>query len=234
MPPRRAPVAIVSTMDRPFGDVVKLRWECVDLAATARRLASCGFLVFPAGAFALPSLQVTFGRSGDGADRLRLVDRDVDAPAPAATSVHANGIIDLVAVGWATVDTDRFLAGTGQVLWERAADDPHLGALAHRTVADTGTAAVLLEPNTEGLLAATLARHGEGPVALYLRAGAGGLSGLAAVVRAAGGSTSAVRDGPLGASVLLAGGPVSGPHLIALRPTADAGGDGRPAGTIRP
>ena len=227
-------------MDRPFGDVVRLRWECVDLAATAQRLASWGFSVSPAGGLALPSLQVAFGRSADGADRLRLDDREVDAPtptgisAPAATSAHPNGISDLVAVGWATVDTDRFLAGTGQVRWERAADDAHLGAFAQRTVADIGTGAILLEPNTEGLLSATLARHGEGPVALYLRAGPGGLIGLSAAVRAAGGSTSAVRDGPFGPSVLLAGGPVSGPHLIALQPAADAGGDGRPAGTIPP
>jgi hypothetical protein len=73
----------------------------------------------------------------------------------------------LLAVGWATVDWERAAAELGQAALEPADPEPALGARAWR--ARTGSIdLVLLEPSTEGRLAAFLARHGEGLAVLYL------------------------------------------------------------------
>lgn len=73
----------------------------------------------------------------------------------------------LLAVGWATVDIERTLEDLGVPGARPAADEPLLGARAWRV--DAGAVTVLvLEPSTEGRLAAALARHGEGIRALYL------------------------------------------------------------------
>ena len=79
-----------------------------------------------------------------------------------------------VALGWATVDLDRVVAdlvaaGVDRRTVEPAPDDEAMGALARRVPVEDGTL-LLLEPRTEGRLAAALARYGEGPVALYVRA----------------------------------------------------------------
>ena len=74
-----------------------------------------------------------------------------------------------MAVGWATVDLERTFddlahrgpAGRGGAL---------LGARACRIDLD-GIAVLVLEPTTEGRLAAALARRGEGICALYVAAG---------------------------------------------------------------
>ncbi len=73
----------------------------------------------------------------------------------------------LAAVGWATVDGERTIAGLSGIEFRVAGPDALLGA---RTWwADIGaTALLVLEPITEGRLAAALARRGEGIVALYL------------------------------------------------------------------
>ena len=79
----------------------------------------------------------------------------------------------LVGVGWATVDLERTLAGlpddggaTGAGATD-VVDEPALGARA-RVVSTHGTALVILEPSTEGRLAAALARRGEGIACLYV------------------------------------------------------------------
>ncbi|HTC85863.1 MAG TPA: hypothetical protein VK656_04125, partial [Candidatus Acidoferrum sp.] len=100
-----------------------------------------------------------------------------------------------------------------------APDDPHLGAYAlRRRGPSDGVAPVLLEPRTEGRLSAALARHGEGPVVFYLGTAAGALRAVTDAVRTTGGSTTFVAPGPLGPSVLLTGGPASGPHLMVVEP----------------
>jgi hypothetical protein len=71
---------------------------------------------------------------------------------------------------------------------------------------------VLLEPSTEGRVAASLARDGEGPCALYL-APAAGLDAWVEAALERGVTVSARREGPFGAQVLLASGP-SGPHVV--------------------
>ena len=92
--------------------------------------------------------------------------------------------------------------------------DEHLGAVARlrEGAGLPGAWTVLLEPSTEGRVAASLARDGEGPCALYLRPAAG-LDAWAEAARERGVTVSARRDGPFGDQVLLASGP-SGPHVI--------------------
>jgi len=114
----------------------------------------------------------------------------------------------------------------------RPTPEPHLGARAivRATNGLPGEAIVLAEPTTEGRLAASLARHDEGPVALYLRPAAG-LDAWVGAARARQVSVSARRDGPLGPQVLVLpaadassavgragtiGAAMVGPHLIVV------------------
>jgi hypothetical protein len=76
----------------------------------------------------------------------------------------------LLAVGWATVDIERTvreLGGHDGAHARPVGDEPLLGATAWRLDAG-GVAILILEPTTEGRLAAALARRGEGICALYL------------------------------------------------------------------
>jgi len=95
---------------------------------------------------------------------------------------------------------------------------------------------VLLDPDTEGRLAAALARHAEGPAAIYV-----GMSGaLAAGVRirlARLGVRVSAGPGPFGPQMALTWAPASGPTLVIV-PARDPDVAGGPApggrGTIRP
>jgi hypothetical protein len=135
----------------------------------------------------------------------------------------------IVGIGWATVELDRASAELGASLhqpadaWTPADRDQLLGAaamLGPRLGLDAhGPRLVLLEPDTEGRLAASLARHGEGVAAVYV------VDTLAERVaqthRPAGDSPpgparSAIAAGPLGGARLVLGGPISGPHVIVL------------------
>ena len=117
-----------------------------------------------------------------------------------------------LALGWATVDLDRaersFLETfTGRMEREDARrDDVLLGARC-RTLRATDPSmplVVLVEPATEGRLAALLARHGEGPAVAWLRS-------VAVVSRPA---RSVATDGPFGPETLLPGSPRHGPHRL--------------------
>jgi hypothetical protein len=119
-----------------------------------------------------------------------------------------------LAVGWATVDLDRAaleLAGllAPGSMFEPAADCGLLGATCRVGRARDPSAAaptvVLLEPSTEGRLAATLARHGEGWCATWE---------ADAVVPE---RTSVVTDGPFGPERLVLGGRPDGPHRLLVR-----------------
>lgn len=161
------------------------------------------------------------------------LDLPGDACEPAAMA--------LAGVGWATVELDRAEAELGPYLGPMAgqdpagpdgAPDPHLGARTRPRPAAglPGEVLVLAEPDTEGRLAASLARDGEGPCVLYLRPGEG-LGAWLATARARGVATSAVRDGPLGPSVLVPGADVAGPHIVVVGwPVPASPGSG--AGTI--
>jgi hypothetical protein len=119
---------------------------------------------------------------------------------------------------WATVDLDRAmadLATTGDAL----PDDPLLGAAIRLVRRETGPPIALAEPTTEGRLAASLARFGEGPAGRYVAA-PNGLPAAARELAARGVRVSRPADGPFGRSVLVLGGPVAGPHLVLVAPAA--------------
>lgn len=133
----------------------------------------------------------------------------------------------LASVGWATVDLER-AAAEFEARWPGlrfiapVSADVVLGARARVAGTDVSAngpapiALVLLEPSTEGRLAASLARFGEGPTAVWVTPDRA--EGKPVEPR-----TSARFDGPFGPERLVLGGPIAGPHVLLL--------DG-PAGTI--
>jgi hypothetical protein len=137
--------------------------------------------------------------------------------------------LDLVAVGWATIDFDRAIAdlsvelGLPRGAFAAAAEDVALGA---RCLIASGALAgsrvpldlVLLEPSTEGRLAATLARSDEGPAAAWFATD--DLRAATLVWRHAGTTVAAQRDGPLGPASLLLDTPIHGPHRFLVQRAA--------------
>ena len=126
----------------------------------------------------------------------------------------------ILAVGWATVELDRAGLELASVLIPGTSFQPgppseHLGArcrlgwVAPAFVGDLAAIVVLLEASTEGRLAATLARHGEGWCATWE-------SGAVADEPGSEGRLSVVKSGPLGPERLLMGGPVSGSHRLVV------------------
>jgi hypothetical protein len=111
--------------------------------------------------------------------------------------------------------------------------DEHLGGRARlrEGAGLPGAWTVLLEPSTEGRVAASLARDGEGPCALYLRPAAN-LDAWVEAARARGVTVSARLEGPFGDQVMLASGP-TGPHVIVTEGRSPVSA-GPPAGTIAP
>ncbi len=134
----------------------------------------------------------------------------------------------LAGVGWATVELDRAEGELAEWLAGPAPDpaddiaEPLLGARARVRDSDglPGDEIVLLEPATEGRLAASLARDGEGPCALFLWPSRG-LDAWLVEAAARGVSVSARAEGPFGPSALVAGPAgagvgMAGPHLIVV------------------
>ena len=124
---------------------------------------------------------------------------------------------DVLAVGWATVELDRAARELSHLLavgarFEEAAPSVILGARCRSGPAAAGSRlwVALLEPASEGRLAGTLARDGEGWAVTWLRVAAPGLR------VAAPGPRSALRPGPFGPERLLADGRAAGPRRLAL------------------
>ena len=130
-----------------------------------------------------------------------------------------------VVPGWATVELDRAEvereAGTGGHAGDRersnatrlvgeAPDDDLLGARCRLLTVGDRPVEILLEPNTEGRLAASLARFGEGHVAVYLLVDPRDVDRA----RAAGNVLSAEGRGPFGPERLVVAGPRWGPHVV--------------------
>jgi hypothetical protein len=147
---------------------------------------------------------------------------EVRAIAAGVLAAAGQGEADLprvAVIGLATVDLERAAAAFRERLlpglgFEPVDDDILLGArgLVARQAGEP--AIVLLEPSTEGRLAAFLARHGEGPAAVWL-------DGRADVAE----ETGAARPeaaGPFGPERLLAGS-AAGPFVLVIT---------RPASTI--
>ena len=93
------------------------------------------------------------------------------------------------------------------------ADDPLLGARVRVLTADDGRLIAVAEPSTEGRLAATLARNGEGHAGTYLEATVD-LDVVAARAAAAKVPLSRPAVGPFGRSVLVLPGKGSSRLLI--------------------
>jgi hypothetical protein len=142
---------------------------------------------------------------------------DVDG---ALALVAGPALVELARI-WATVDLDRTLANLGiEPGAEATVPDAFLGAgVVVLPAGPDRPSLAVAEPITEGRLAATLARNGEGPAGRYL-AVTGGLGMARDRAAASGIAVSRVEDGPFGSSMLLLIGPVSGPHLILCEPTA--------------
>lgn len=209
----------------------RLTWQAAEPAELATALATRLGLLDPAdgdvpGASALDLgsalLEVRpWAREGPAdtptaGGRLMLEPVPGGEEAPGST---ASAPLVLAGIGWATVELDRADEELGPWLGDRLAHagevEPHLGAVARVRAAGgmPGEAFVLLEPSTEGRLAASLARDGEGPCALYLRP-TEGLRAWSAAARRRGVRLGRARQGPLGASRLVLGGPPAGPHLL--------------------
>ena len=117
-----------------------------------------------------------------------------------------------IAVGWATVDLERVASelaaelGISAAAFLPAADSIVLGArcrVAYGVLPDDQPLAIL-EPLTEGRLAATLARLGEGPAATWSRS---------PEVKP---GWSLARPGPFGFERLVPGGPAYGPYSLLI------------------
>ncbi|MBI3749880.1 MAG: hypothetical protein HY262_13710 [Chloroflexi bacterium] len=155
--------------------------------------------------------------------------REARAAAAGLRSLDARPL----AVGWATVELDRATAELA-VAFDLPGREPFLAAqrsvtlgAAARVAAGAGPdggSLVVLEPDTEGRLAAALARLGEGPVVTWLEVDRSG-HGVGAL-RGAGLRVSPERDGPFGPERLIAGpADIPGRHRLLVA---------RLAGTIRP
>jgi hypothetical protein len=117
----------------------------------------------------------------------------------AALAVEVAGPHRLVAIGWATVDIERTAADLMGTVLTEADPEPSLGARAW--IARNGWIDLLvLEPATEGRLAAHLARHGEGIAVLYVSTPAVGPTHPTALGRAG----RLVRPGALWGPFLIA------------------------------
>jgi hypothetical protein len=117
--------------------------------------------------------------------------------------------VRLRAVAIATVDLERAGAAFGGLL-EELPRDPLLGA---RVARAAGPGVVVAEPTSEGRLAATLARVGEGPTALYVAAGPAALDGIQARLISLG-ERPRRGDGPFGPQLLAWTRPPWGPHVL--------------------
>jgi hypothetical protein len=127
--------------------------------------------------------------------------------------------LETIGLGWATVDLERAATQPtpfGGVPVTRATDAPDdelLGARCRIVTFRDGPPVVLLEPSTEGRIAASLARRGEGLAVVYLAA-ARRDSALFARAASLGIAMSRPSPGPFGPSALVLGGPSWGPHLV--------------------
>jgi hypothetical protein len=130
-----------------------------------------------------------------------------------------------IAVGWATVDVDRAVVdlaaafGLGPERFRPTARSIALGCVGRvaRGVLLDGGSLALLEPDSEGRLAASLARLGEGPIVTWLLAPEPKTSVEA--LRTAGFTLSAERSGPFGLERLVVDGSRHGPHRLLVGPS---------------
>lgn len=117
----------------------------------------------------------------------------------------------LVALGLATVDTERFAHERG---WRIAPAPPDTILGAAVSGVEGAADLALLEPATEGRIAASLARWGEGPAVLYLWTA--DVTAARIAISGRGGRATAISAGPFGRAFAVVVGPVWGPHLVVV------------------
>jgi hypothetical protein len=116
-----------------------------------------------------------------------------------------------LAIGWATVEAERAERELAEALgvsigvFADAPDDPLLGARCRTAQGGPASFVTVLEPATEGRLAWSLARLGEGPLVVWLALADLPVEGL-----------SAPADGPFGPERLVVGAPRDGRHVLLL------------------
>ncbi len=128
---------------------------------------------------------------------------------------------DAVAVGWATVELDRAARELAHLLPAGAAfsDAPRSDALGARCMLGPAAGAsrpavILLEPDTEGPLAGTLARFGEGWAAVWAMSRTTAEPATAEVTTTR--ARTVARPGPIGPERLLPGEGAAGRHRLAV------------------
>jgi len=151
--------------------------------------------------------------ASDGWERLVAAGENILARVMSDSPVLEGATI--IAIGWATVEIERaemeLEAAIGdRGSWAEAPRDALLGARAavYGPVAAASPLLVVLEPDTEGRLAASLARHGEGVAAIYVTTRQG------AVLVA--GAFGIPAGGPLGRGRRLARGGIGEPSIVVL------------------
>jgi hypothetical protein len=206
-----------------------VRWIASDAPRVRATLAAALEIVVPAGhpvvirGLRLEIVEDVPLHGGRAADRLEVDAADLRPGAVSTSEVHASVAARIVGLGWATVDADRVAAAWAGAHWAAAARDSLVGARALLgSAAAPGSASaepgatvaiVLLEPDTEGRLAAALARHGEGPTALYIELPEAAAAGARTRVARLGVRVSA-GPGPFGPGIAIAGSPAWGPTLV--------------------
>lgn len=118
--------------------------------------------------------------------------------------------------GWATVDLDRaetaLVDDPGPPPIATSVSDVLLGAKGRYLEFADGQGTILLEPSTEGRLAAALARHGEGHLATFVLAG----PDAERHAREAGLPMTSLGAGPFGPERLVLGGSRWGPFILLI------------------
>jgi hypothetical protein len=166
------------------------------------------------------------------AQRIASAWREAADDAAAIRSLNARPL----GIGWATVDLDRATAELavdlgllGPGVFRPARRSAVLGGacrVADGVLPDDGLL-VVLEPDTEGRLAGSLARLGEGPLVAWLAGEATGPDldpvDTAAPLAGAGLTLPSGGDGPLGLERLVLEGPVRGPGRYRLLVVRAAG-----------
>lgn len=229
-----------------------VRWTAGNAALVRRVLAAAiGIKAAARTSITIPGLRLEIvtpksGRAGGPADRLEVIAVDVHTDPTSSAGPGEAGGARFLALGWATVDLGRVAAGWPGIRWTAVPRDSVLGARAllgdpAPTGAGTATSGpdvvlALLEPDTEGRLAAALAGHGEGPAALYVGLPAPAIPGTLARLARLHVRVSA-GTGPFGPGMAIAGTPASSPTLVIvpLQARDPAGGPARGGrGTIGP
>jgi hypothetical protein len=208
------------TLDERIDDLA-LAWATADPASLRAVLRLVGFDERPDGSLAVDGLRVTID-AASGRDRLAwaeppgagsvvgfAADGAVDPAIDQVTGFGGARVPRLVAVAVSTVDLERGAVPFSGVRGALPAD-----ALLGARAAWSGTPGVVLaEPTTEGRLAASLARWGEGPAAIYVAVGRPVLETVAVALERLG-ERPRHGTGPFGAQLLAQTSSAWGPHLL--------------------